>query len=118
MLYSGGFFSDADKRSMDRVRASSPQELANTTFPFEDSRLPEMLFRYRARNFPDSLPPEEFGQWEEYRFAYLSEPEGGASLCLEEYHEIIEGLLVAGDLSEPQQTTLRELLEYSDTLLA
>ena len=55
MLYSGGFFSHNDKRVMDQVRESSPEELPSTTFPFEDSRLPEMLFRYRARNYPESL---------------------------------------------------------------
>ena len=54
MLYSGGFFSDADKRIMEQVRDSSPDELREQAFPFEDARLPEMLFRYRARNFPDS----------------------------------------------------------------
>ncbi len=74
MLYSGGFFSERDKQVMGEVRASSPEELASASFPFEDSRLPEMLFRYRARNFPGSLSPEERAQWEEYRFARLTEP--------------------------------------------
>ena len=118
MLYSGGFFSDQDKRLMDQVRASSAQELADSSFPFSDGRLPEMLFRYRARNFPDSLSPLEQGQWEEHRYQYLSEPDGGASLCLEAFHEIIDGLMAAGDLPEAQQAILHELLDYSDTLLA
>ena len=52
MLYGGGFFSEHDRRAMDDVRASSPAELASASFPFEDPRLPQMLFRYRARNFP------------------------------------------------------------------
>ena len=61
MLYSGGFFSQHDKRAMEQVRACSPDELAASSFPFEDSRLPEMLFRYRARNFPQSLSSDERG---------------------------------------------------------
>ncbi|MEH6582005.1 MAG: exodeoxyribonuclease I [Halioglobus sp.] len=118
MLYSGGFFSAQDKQVMDTIRASSPADLAAGSFPFEDSRLPEMLFRYRARNFPDSLSGEERGLWEEHRFQYLSDPEGGASLCLEEYHEIIEGLLASETLSQAQQQLLNQLLDYSDSLLS
>lgn len=117
MLYSGGFFKDSDKRLMDQIRQSSPQELASNSFPFEDSRLTEMLFRYRARNYPDSLAADERGQWEDHRFAYLTEPDGGASLCLEEFHHIIDELLASDTLSEDQQNILHQLLEYSDTLL-
>ena len=38
--------------------ASSPAELATASFPFEDSRLPEMLFRYRAGTIPKAVPEE------------------------------------------------------------
>jgi exodeoxyribonuclease-1 len=118
MLYSGGFFSDGDRRVMERVRASSPQELAAETFPFEDARLPEMLFRYRARNHPESLSPAERAQWEEYRFQRLTDPEAGASICMEEYHQIINALLAGGELSPQQQALMQQLLEYGDSLLA
>ncbi len=57
MLYSGGFFSEQDKRVMEQLRAQTPEALATGSFVFEDSRLPEMLFRYRARNYPGSLSP-------------------------------------------------------------
>jgi exodeoxyribonuclease I len=117
MLYSGGFFSDRDKQVMDQVRASSPEELATASFPFEDKRLPEMLFRYRARNYPDSLSAPERAQWEEYRFWRLTEPEGGASICMEEFHLLIEQLLAVGDLSPQQQALLQQLLDYGDSLL-
>lgn len=117
MLYAGGFFSDSDRRVMDRLRSSSPEDLASASYPFEDSRLPEMLFRYRARNFPKSLSSEESALWEEYRFAYLTDPDMGASICMEEYQEEI-GLLLAGDdLSDAQRELLEQLLEYGDSLL-
>ena len=117
MLYSGGFFSDADKRLMDQVRESSPEELASSSFPFEDNRLPEMLFRYRARNYPETLTPEERAQWEEYRFLRLTEPDAGASICMEEYQELIQALVESGELSLPQCELMERLLEYSDSLL-
>lgn len=116
MLYSGGFFSDADRREMDRLRAASTEQLAGESFVFEDSRVAEMLFRYRARNFPDSLSPEEQAQWEEHRFQYLTDPEAGASITLEEFHETIEAL--QADASPEHQQVLEQLLEYGDGLLA
>jgi len=117
MLYSGGFFSAGDRRLMDQLRRCSPEDFASTSFPFEDSRLPEMLFRYRARNFPDTLSVEERAQWEEYRFAYLTDPEMGASICMEEYQEEIEALLGGDDLTDQQKVLLQQLLEYGDSLL-
>ncbi len=117
MLYAGGFFSDGDRRTMDRIRNSSPEDLASASFPFEDARLPEMLFRYRARNFPESLSDEERALWEEYRFAYLTDPDMGASICMEEYQEEIESLLAGGEIDEARSTLLQQLLDYGDSLL-
>lgn len=67
MLYQGDFFSNADKQSMSIVRQASAQQLAELSLPFEDSRLPEMLFRYRARNYPDTLNPDEKIRWRRYK---------------------------------------------------
>jgi exodeoxyribonuclease-1 len=118
MLYGGGFFTDSDKRLMDRVRASDPAQLAETSFPFEDPRLPEMLFRYRARNYPQSLSAQELAQWEEYRLERLTDPEAGAGLCLEAYQASIENALQSGQLDEEQQTLMHQLQEYGDGLLS
>jgi exodeoxyribonuclease-1 len=117
MLYSGGFFSAADRQLMNQLRASTSEELASTSFPFEDSRLQEMLFRYRARNYPDSLSADEAARWEEYRFGYLTDPDMGASICMETYHEQIENLLLTGDLTASQRELMQRLLDYGDSLL-
>jgi exodeoxyribonuclease-1 len=117
MLYSGGFFTDVDKRVMDKVRAATPEALRDESFVFEDARLPEMLFRYRARNFPESLTPEESAQWEEFRFQYLTDPEAGASITMDEYHARIEALQADASLGPEQQQLLQQLLEYGDELL-
>lgn len=118
MLYSGGFFSDTDKRSMERVRGATAQQLGEQSFVFEDGRLAEMLFRYRARNYPDSLSPEEAAQWEEHRFAYLTDPEAGASITMDDYHAVIESRLADTQLPAEQRQILQQLLEYGDELLA
>ena len=41
------------------------QELSKAYLPFEDSRLPDLLFRYRARNWPETLSSDEQQQWVE-----------------------------------------------------
>jgi exodeoxyribonuclease-1 len=118
MLYSGGFFSDADRRTMDAVRDARPEELGRASFPFEDERLPEMLFRYRARNYPESLTAEEREQWEEFRFAWLTDPEAGATICLGDYQAQLEELLASPTLTPERRRLLQDLLDYGDSLLA
>jgi exodeoxyribonuclease-1 len=118
MLYSGGFFSEHDKRTLERVRAQTPQELASAKFVFEDRRLPEMLFRYRARNYLGSLTEEERAVWEEYRFQRLTEPEFGAGYCMEAFQADIETLLGSGELTGVQRLLLEQLQDYADSLLA
>jgi exodeoxyribonuclease-1 len=117
MLYSGGFFGDADKREIGRVRTASADQLRDESFVFEDQRLPEMLFRYRARNYPESLTTEEVAQWEEYRFQYLTDPEAGASITMDEYLERIELLQASENVPAAKQAVLASLLDYSDHLL-
>lgn len=58
-----GFIGDKDKALMREVRQADTDTLANTNFVFEDNRLNQMLMRYRARNFPDSLSPSEKEEW-------------------------------------------------------
>jgi exodeoxyribonuclease-1 len=118
MLYSGGFFSDADRNEMNQLRRCSAQELSERSFCFEDARLQEMLFRYRARNYPDSLNEQEFEQWQEYRYQRLTDKDGGGSIIMDEYLQIIEEKLSDEKLSESHRKVLNELLVYGDELLA
>ncbi|GAB5452684.1 MAG: exodeoxyribonuclease I [Halioglobus sp.] len=117
MLYGGGFFSEQDKRTMAQVRSTPADELGATSFAFEDKRLPEMLFRYRARNYLATLSPEEHAQWEEFRFQRLTEPDSGASLTLESFHAELEERLAANELTPGQREVLLALQEYADGLL-
>ncbi|SFU49905.1 Exodeoxyribonuclease I subunit C [Polaromonas sp. YR568] len=74
----GGFINNADRRRLNQLRALSPAELAHSRTGFDDDRLEEILFRYRARNFPETLSPEDAERWEAHRVAWLLEGEGGA----------------------------------------
>nr|ALS89054.1 exonuclease C-terminal [uncultured bacterium] len=65
-LYNG-FGDSKDKPKMAAVRNASPQELADFHPDFTDERLTQLLIRYRARNYPESLSDDERQTWEEYR---------------------------------------------------
>ena len=99
MLYSGGFFSGADRATMNRLRGCDPAELGRVEWPFQDPRLPEMLFRYRARNFPDSLDTEEWARWESERKEKLLEPRLDGQLGLDQFRAELAAARseVAGD---------------------
>lgn len=66
MLYSGSFFSPGDRQKIARVRQASSDELADYVADFDDSRLDEMLFRYKARNFPECLSSDERDRWSKH----------------------------------------------------
>jgi exodeoxyribonuclease-1 len=74
----GGFIGNTDRRRLNQLRALPPAELAHSRMGFDDERLPELVFRYRARNFADTLTPEETDRWEAHRAAWLLDGEGGA----------------------------------------
>ena len=66
-----GFFSNADKQAMDEIQRMEGWDLADYPNPFQDERGEEMLFRYRARNFADTLNEDERERWEQHRTSRL-----------------------------------------------
>lgn len=123
MLYSGGFFSNADRATMNRVRAASGKQLSSQTFVFEDKRLPEMLFRYRARNFPETLSADEQADWKEFCKLRLTNKFAGASIVLDEYRNSLHQLRMQPavfdkEVVERREAVLQKLSEYGDSLLA
>lgn len=107
MLYTGSFFTDADRRRLEKLRRLTPDELARGGFRFDDPRLPEMVFRYRARNWPLSLTPDEREQWAAWRLTRLTDPAGGGSIDLERYEERL-AVLAHTHAADP---TKRQLIE-------
>ncbi len=82
LLYRGGFFGEDDRRRMENLHRLSPDQLSVTHVRFDDPRLPEMLFRYRARNWPETLTEDESKRWERFRLRRLSCPDAGAPITL------------------------------------
>jgi len=117
MLYSGGFFSNEDRQKMERIRHTSPQQLKALDMPFQDQRISEMLFRYRARNYPETLSSDEMARWNEYRLQRLTDPAFNASMTDRDYVARINERLNSVDITEQQRDILDALLEYRQSLL-
>ncbi|MDP1550237.1 MAG: hypothetical protein Q8L97_08775 [Nitrosomonas sp.] len=80
-----GFLNNADAASLAQIRRASPKQLAKMRFDFHDQRLPELLFRYRARNWPETLTPAEMENWELSRLQRLTQGNGGGSITFAEF---------------------------------
>ena len=93
---------------------SSPADLQGFPLVFDDPRLPEMLFRYRARNWPDSLSTDERVRWEEYRQARLLEPDGGGSITLDDYLETLDRLESDAQLPAEKRALIPSLLAWAE----
>ena len=116
MIYSGGFFNHADKAKLARLREMKPEQLALTHPQFDDPRLSEMLFRYRARNYPQTLTFEEQARWEEFRLNRLTVKTPGGGLVLEEYQQLLAQLAVNADIKPRDRDIIVQLQAWGRQL--
>jgi exodeoxyribonuclease I len=117
-----GFINDADKRTLAQLQkqaATAPEKLGNKLPAFDDPRLDEVFWRYRARNFVQSLNAEEQTAWHEHCRGRLHDGVGNAR-TLKSYFEEIDKLQATLDkASEPDiagKTVLERLREYGSSL--
>ena len=106
----GGFLSDADRIRCDRVRRTEPERLAPLARELEDTRLPELLFRYRARNWPQTLSAQERARWDAWRRARVQDPASG--LTLAEYRKQVARLAIDATLTAEQRAVVSALADW------
>jgi len=109
----GGFVSNSDRRRLTDLRAMTADQLASAHPAFEDARLPELLFRYRARNFPEGLSDEEAARWEVHRAGRLYGGLGGAR-TIERLFDEIDRLSESTD--ERGEAVLGALYDYAESI--
>jgi exodeoxyribonuclease-1 len=109
-----GFIGDRDRRLCEQVRSAEPAQLATTVLPFDDARLPELLFRYRARNFSSSLDAGEQQRWVMFCQQRLTRPECGAPNTLAAFDQALGELFAAA--TPEQQAMLTEWSNYAQQL--
>jgi len=114
-LYSGGFFKPADKHQMDEIRSASWPSLAQSHFQFSDNRLPEMLFRYRARNAPETLSGDDKTRWDDYRHSNFFDKNSGSTLL---YDELLDKLEHLQKDDNNNQQILQSVKDYAQTIIS
>ena len=83
-----GFIGNEDRLRCNQLLAATPELLAEwPAESFQDERLQVLLFRYRARNFPQSLNAEEADRWHKFCHSRLIDGEFGANLTLENFQQ-------------------------------
>jgi exodeoxyribonuclease-1 len=111
-----GFIGDRDRRLCEQVRLAEPLQLGRQQWPFDDHRLPELLFRYRARNFPETLNNEEQQRWRLFCQQRLSDPVWGAPNTLSAFKAAHQELQNSATALQCQ--VLGEWQDYADSLAA
>ncbi len=109
----GGFIGNNDRRTLTDLRAMTPEELASTHPQFQDGRLKELLFRYRARNFPSTLSSQEQQQWQRHIAARLLDGAAKA-LTVEQFFDRIDSLQESAD--ERDEEILGALYDYAEQI--
>ncbi len=111
----GGFVGNEDRRTLQRLRDLKSDQLASKRVAFSDPRLDEILFRYRARNFPATLDEAEQERWHQHCVARLHHGEGGGltlAAFFEKVDELAEQAMDSGD--ERGQALLESLVDYAE----
>jgi exodeoxyribonuclease-1 len=109
----GGFIGNNDRRTLTHLRTLTPAQLARAHPSLDDARLEELFFRYRARNFPESLSPEEAQQWEQWRAARLFDGAGGARTIEMLFNEIDA---LSESVDERGEQILGALYDYAEAI--
>ena len=115
-LYAGGFISKTDRDKLNRVLEQPVDTLGELDVTFEDDRLQELLFRYRARNYPGTLMGEELERWEAFRSQRLMHPKRGWR-SFEAYARELQRLAADPELTPERRQVLEDLHVYGESLI-
>ena len=114
-LYGGGFFDDHDKRMMQQVHETPPEQWTSSAFAFHDERLPRLLMRMKGRSYPDQLSSSEAEHWEMFRQQRLLEGETQGVRTFEQFGAELNKL-AEERTDEASQSVLQDLAMYAESI--
>ncbi len=107
----GGFINNNDRKLCNLVLTSSPKKLADWKPEFKSKRLQTLYFRYRARNWPETLTEAEQKQWKSFCQARLIDGEFDCPLTADQFQQRLEELALE-DLNEREHKALGDLVNW------
>ena len=115
-LYAG-FISQQDRLLCNQLLAASAEQLAEwDSQSFSDERLNALLFRYRARNYPQTLSESDLIKWQRFCQARIIDGDFGSGLTLEQFQQQLLTLSQQHEGAREQEL-LNELSSYAQALL-
>ena len=111
MLYDG-FIKPDDRKICDQVLKSDPENLGSLQSAFSDPRMPELLFRYRARNWPGTLNKAETAQWKAFCEQRWQDAEGQIGINLKSFGQQLAAMSIDPELDENQRALVDALLDW------
>ncbi|MCH2132942.1 MAG: exodeoxyribonuclease I [Phycisphaerales bacterium] len=112
------FVPRGDQRVRDRVHRTRPGKLAELAADFEDPRLPELLFHYRARNHPETLDAHERQEWQERCRNRLLHPPGRDDLAWTEWLSHVKALATDAGCPADHRQILKAVEDWGLDLAA
>ncbi|MGV6809183.1 MAG: exodeoxyribonuclease I [bacterium] len=107
-----GFIPNDDREQCQLLQQTHPEQLAQwSPKVFRDKRLQTLLFRYRARNYPQTLTEQEQQRWQQFCHTRLYEGAYGANRTWEDVQQSL-AQLAQQSLNDAQTQLLRQLSEW------
>lgn len=114
LLYGGGFLGDKDRQALDFLHRQAVEDWPRDGLVWDDRRLPEMVFRYRARNYPETLDADEAGRWQEFCRRRLQSPMGGPVRGYEAFRAAVAELRGASSAESVECGWLDEIVAWAE----
>jgi len=107
-----GFFSDKDRVLLPRIHEIAPEHLAASAPMFQDERLNQLLFRFRARNYPHTLTHDEQKKWQRYCHDKLTMGEDSPALRADEFMLALENAVELHQTDVKKMSILQALYKF------
>ncbi len=111
-----GFLSEQDRRLLPQVHQLTPAQLAVQPPLFQDDRLNQLMFRFRARNYPESLSHSELTQWQRFCKDRLQFGTEQPARTLDEFILELEQCAETQQDNEKALLLLKQLFSYINSI--
>ncbi|MBN1520204.1 MAG: exodeoxyribonuclease I [Spirochaetales bacterium] len=121
-IYSGGFFRDEDRDAMaaihEAIATQGPAAARAQAYAqhFLDERLPQMVRRLFARNWPDTLSAKEAARWRSFCAGRLLCPRIEGATDLAAFDKTVATLMASMETPPEDKLMLHTLLDYRQGL--
>ena len=103
-----------DKKAMAQIHATSPKTLGSLKVQFQDPRGEEMFFRFRARNYPESLQEDDHERWAKHCSDSLLG--NGPGLNFEQFGIALQQAFQDYQHDQDKMFVLQELQLYAESI--